>query len=60
MKCTVHYIVHLQCTFSLSLSLSLIRMKVVDSTFQPKPQETIEQSNNTVPVLYRIMYSFKG
>jgi hypothetical protein len=25
MKCTVHYVVHLQCTFSLSLSLSLSR-----------------------------------
>jgi hypothetical protein len=30
-KCTVHYIVRLQFTVSLSLSLSLVRMKVRDS-----------------------------
>jgi hypothetical protein len=30
-KCTVHYVVHLQCSFSLSLSLSLVLMKVRDS-----------------------------
>ena len=29
-------------------------------TFQPNPQETIEQWKNTVPVLHSIMYSFKG
>jgi hypothetical protein len=47
-KCTVHYIVHLQCTFSLSLVL----MKVRDSDVLAYPQETIEQWKNTILYLY--------
>ena len=53
-KCTVHYIVHLQCTFS------LIRMKVRDSDVLDHSSRDDRAMKNTVPVLYSTMYSFEG
>jgi hypothetical protein len=57
-KCTVHYIVHLQSTFSLSRmyeSKGFWRFSLILN-----PQDTIQQWKNTVPVPYSNMYSFKG
>jgi len=50
--CNVHYIVHLQCTFSLS--------RTYESKGFWHPQEMMEQWRNTVPVQYSIMCSLEG
>ena len=50
--CTVHYIVHLECTFC----VCLVRMKVRDSDLYLNHQEMIEQRKNTVPLQYHVEF----